>query len=77
MTDKIKFTMCGCGHIAPRWLKVFQENSDIKFVAIADPDPDALEKLKNYNFPELKFFEYIERREWLLAPVLCLKHINT
>lgn len=61
MKKTIKFALCGCGHISPRWFDVFKTNSDIKLVAIADPDPNAFDKLKNYNFPDLKKFSTIEQ----------------
>ena len=49
MANKVKFAMCGCGHIAPRWFDVFKTNNDITLVAIADPDSNAFDKLKNYK----------------------------
>ncbi|QEE16059.1 Gfo/Idh/MocA family protein [Promethearchaeum syntrophicum] len=61
MVNKVKFAMCGCGHIAPRWFDVFKTNNEIKLVAIADPDPNAFGKLKKYNFPDLKTFSTIEQ----------------
>ena len=61
MVEQIKFAMCGCGHIAPRWLDVFKTNSDIKLVAIADPDPNAFEILKKYNFTDVRRFSFIKQ----------------
>jgi predicted dehydrogenase len=60
MKKKITFALCGCGHIAPRWLKVFKSNPDISLIAIADPDKKAFDKVKEFSLPDVKFFSTIE-----------------
>lgn len=60
MSKPLKIALIGCGHIAPRWLEVFQSNPDINLVVVADPDPQAFDKLKEYNFPNLKTYSMIE-----------------
>jgi predicted dehydrogenase len=57
---KIKFAMCGCGHIAPRWFDVFEENHDIELVCIIDPDPNSFKKIDKYSFSNIPKFSIIE-----------------
>lgn len=59
--QKLKIAMIGCGHIAPRWLDVFQTNNNIELVAIADPDPNSFLKLADYSFDKIPTFSTIEQ----------------
>ncbi|MCP4762219.1 MAG: Gfo/Idh/MocA family oxidoreductase [archaeon] len=61
MEKKITFALCGCGHIAPRWLDVFSENEEAELIAVADPDNQAFEKLDKYNFKDLIKYSTIEQ----------------
>jgi len=61
MVETIKFALCGCGHIAPRWLDVFETNSAIKLVAIADPNPKSFDRLKDFKDLDVKKFRTIEQ----------------
>ncbi|WP_457557359.1 Gfo/Idh/MocA family protein [Candidatus Harpocratesius sp.] len=60
MDNQINFALIGCGHIAPRWLDVFQANSEINLVAIVDPNPEAFKELEKYSFPNMTKYTYIE-----------------
>ncbi len=61
MKDSIRFALCGCGHIAPRWLDAIAKNNKAKLVAVADPDSENLKKLDQYSFPDVKRFSTIEQ----------------
>lgn len=52
--------MCGCGHIAPRWLEVFSKNSDIELIAIADPNPDEFKKLNDFDLQNVKKYSNLD-----------------
>ena len=56
MTEKLKFALCGCGHIAPKWLKAISENPNIELVAIADPDQSTFKKIQEYSFPDVGYY---------------------
>jgi predicted dehydrogenase len=68
MVSKLRCALCGCGHIAPRWLEVFQELPDIELCGIADPDPHAFEKLAKYKLDHIPQYSIIEQLYQELHP---------
>lgn len=55
----IRFVLCGCGHVASRWLDVFKTNKEIELVAVADPDPKSFDKIKDFH--NIKKFSNVEQ----------------
>lgn len=57
----IKFALCGCGRVANKWLKAFDENPEAELIAIADPDPLAKKNIRNTKYEQIPFYSTIEQ----------------
>ena len=57
--SKIKFAVCGCGHIGQRHAAMIQKNSSCELVALCDTDKEKLDQLDEYGVPKFNDLEQL------------------